>query len=66
MITAEMIKEMVRLEVRRVIFEELTLEYDSPHYVNDNILRVDLMLGDEVVSSIHIGEYDIPKIGRNQ
>lgn len=61
MITAEQIKEMVRLEVRRIIFEELTLEYDSPHYVNDNILRVDLMLGDEVVSSVHIGEYDLPR-----
>lgn len=66
MITAETIKEMVRLEVRRIIFEELTLGYDSPHYVNDNILRVDLMLGDEVVSSIHIGEYDLPKQQRNQ
>lgn len=61
MTTAEMIKEMVRLEVRRIIFEELTLEYDSPHYVNDNVLRLDLMLGDELVSSISIGEYDIPQ-----
>ena len=62
MTTAEMIKEMVRLEVRRMIFEELTLVHESPHYMNDYVLRVELKLGDETVSSINISEYDIPSV----
>lgn len=61
MITAEQIKEMVRLEARRIIFEELTLVHESPHYMNDDVLRIELKLGDETVSSIHISEYDIPR-----
>lgn len=61
MITAEQIKQMIDLEVRRIIFEELRLDYESPHYMNDEVLRVDLMLGEEVVSSIHLDKLDIPK-----
>lgn len=62
MITPEQIKEMVQLEVKRLLREEVTLEYDSAHWMNDNCLRIELMFDGEAISSISISEYDLPKV----
>ena len=61
MITAEQIKELVALEVKRILHEEVTLEYDSAHWMNDNTLRIDLMMHDETISSICLSKYDLPQ-----
>lgn len=62
MITPEQIKEMIQLEVRRILFEEVHLEYDSAHWMNDNNIRIDLMLGDETISCISLSQFDLPQV----
>lgn len=61
MITSEQIKELVAFEVKRILREEVTLEYDAPHYMNGNILTINLVLNDETISSIDLSNYDLPQ-----
>lgn len=56
----EHIIKLIQQEVKRILTEEVTLEIDSPHWMNDNVLRVSLMLNDETITSIGIGKYDLP------
>lgn len=62
MITPEQIKEMIQLEVRRILFEDVTLQYDSPHWMNDNCLRIELLLNEEVITSMSLSQFDMPQV----
>ncbi|AKU43746.1 hypothetical protein CPT_Merlin100 [Citrobacter phage Merlin] len=54
--TAEQIKEMIAAEVKRVIREELKIEYKS----SEDALDIDLSLDGEIVSTIQLSKYDLP------
>lgn len=60
--TREDLKELIAEEVKRVIREDLTIEFTAPHFMNDNFLRIDLSLsGHGEISSILLNASDIPK-----
>ena len=54
--TAEQIKEMIATEVRRVIREELKIEYKSSY----DALYIDLSPDGEIVTTIQLNKYDLP------
>lgn len=52
-------------EIKRIITEELELEFDSAHWMNDNTLTVNLVFNKNIISSISLSKYDLPDSGHS-
>lgn len=59
--TVDDLKDLIRLEAKALLREELTLEVSTPHFMNDNILTIALNISGEEIAVVNINKWDLPQ-----
>lgn len=59
--TIDSLKELIHLEAKALLREELTLEVTTPHFMNGNVLTIALNLSGEEIAVVNLNKWDLPQ-----